>query len=119
MSELSFRERDIWRDRVMQFCVGASIILNVALFAVIASQIGRLPEEVPLHFDNLGRVDRFGPPTDLFVLPLIGLISWLSAALLGWYFHQVRDEKPVAYILWGTTVIIQLAAWLAVINLMR
>ena len=118
MSELSFLSRDFWRDRVMQFCMGASIILNVALFAVIAAQIGRLPDQVPLHFDGLGQVDRLGSPAGLYLLPLIGLISWLSAALLGWYFHQVREEKPVAYILWGATVAIQLATWLAIINLL-
>lgn len=118
MSELSFRDRDIWGDRVMQFCLGASIILNVALFALIAAQFGRLPDEVPLHFDGLGQVDRYGSPAGLYILPLIGLLAWLTAALLGWYFHQVRDEKPVAYILWGATVAIQLAAWLAIINLL-
>jgi uncharacterized membrane protein len=118
MSELSFRSRDIWRDRVMQFSMGAAIVLNVALFAVVAAQFGRLPDEVPLHFDGPGQVDRFGSPAGLYVLPLIGLITWLTAALLGWFFHQVRDEKPVAYIVWGTTVAIQLATWLAIINLL-
>jgi uncharacterized membrane protein len=102
----------------MQSCMGASIILNVALFAFIAAQYDRLPDEVPLHFDGLGQVDRYGSPAGLYILPLIGLIAWLTAALLGWYFHQVRGEKPVAYVLWGTTVAIQLAAWLALVNLL-
>jgi uncharacterized membrane protein len=79
--------------------------------------LGRLPDEVPLHFDQSGITDRTGSPFGLLILPLIGLIAWILAALIGYYYHQVRRDEPVAYIVWGATVLIEVATWVGLLNL--
>ncbi len=118
ISDLGFLSWDIWRDRLAQICLALALFLNGLLFAFLTGVMGRLPSEIALHFDEFGQGDRFGSPTGLFVLPVIGLIAWVVSGLLGWFFYEVRREKPVAYIVWSTTVVIELATWVAIIGLM-
>jgi len=120
----AFTETDIlgwsiWPDRKALILVGASVILNLLLFAVLSVINSRLPEQVPLHFSRFGVVDRTGSPSGLFILPLIGLVAWIAALVAGWFFYYPRHEKPVAYIIWGVTVVIEIAAWIAVLGLIR
>lgn len=110
-----------WRilgDRPALISLAAALLLNGALFAYITAVFGSLPDQVPLHFDRLGNVDRVSSPASLFVLPVIGLVAILIAAVFGWFFYYVRDEKPVAYIIWGVTVVVQAATWIAILGLM-
>jgi hypothetical protein len=116
-SEMGILDWSIWPDRGALLLVGASVVLNLALFAFLSVIYGRLPEEVPLHFGEIGIVDRYGSPSGLFVLPLIGLVTWVAAIILGWFFYFPRHEKPVAYIVWGITLVIELATWVAVVGL--
>ncbi|MCI0398583.1 MAG: DUF1648 domain-containing protein [Chloroflexi bacterium] len=109
---------DFWRDRWSQLLLGLAALLDLALFAYLAAVYGRLPEEVPLHFNRAGLPDRTGVPSGLFVLPLAGLLAWLANGSVGLFFYQARRERPVAYILWGATVAIELAAWLALVGLL-
>lgn len=116
-SDMDILGWSIWPDRKALILLGASILLNLSLFAFLSLVFVSLPEEVPLHFSRIGDVDRAGPPTGLFVLPLIGLVSWISAAIVGWFFYYIRHEKPIAYIVWGITVVIEIATWIAAVGL--
>ena len=59
-----------------------------------------------------------GPPTRLFVLPLLGLLAWLSNGAIGWAVYQAQGEKAIAYLLWGAAVLVQLVTWIAVLLLL-
>ncbi len=54
----------------------------------------------------------------LLVMLVIGLIAWIVNSIWGWIFYQ-QDQKVPAYLLWGTAVIVQLAVWGAVLNLLN
>ncbi len=117
-SDLSFLDWDIWRDRVLQVSLGLAIFLNGLLFAFLSAILGRLPAEMALHFDKDAQVDRYGSPAGLLISPLVGFIAWIAACILGWLFYQERREKPIAYIIGGATVVIEIATWIAVIGLL-
>jgi hypothetical protein len=106
-------------DRAVQVTLALAAVLNLLLFIYLAVQAGRLPAEVPLHFNRLGQVDRVGPPAALFILPLAGLLAWLINGVIGWWFYLGRAERPVALILWGAAVVVQVAAWAAVLGLLQ
>ena len=98
----------IWLERRSLLLISTAVALNLTLFAFLSVIYSRLPAEVPLHFSQVGVVDRAGSPSGLFVLPLIGVVAWIAAVILGWFFYFLRHEKPVAYIVWGVTVVIEL-----------
>jgi hypothetical protein len=106
-------------DRAAQVTLALAAVLNALLFIYLAVQFGRLPAELPLHFNRLGQVDRIGPPAGLFVLPLAGLLTLLINGVVGWWFYLGRKERPVALVLWGAAVVVQVAAWAAVFGLIQ
>jgi hypothetical protein len=108
----------LWRDKLSQILLTAPIILNLLLFGVLSALINRLNDQVPLHFDSIGVVDRTGDAANLFMLPIIGLVAWSLALGGGLYFYSWRDERPMAQIIWAMTIVIELAAWVAVIILL-
>lgn len=116
-SHLGFLQWSFWDDWPAQLLLTAAILFNLALFAYLTAVYGRLPDQVALHFNRLGEVDRLAPPGKLFVLPLIGLIAWIVNGLWGWIFYQ-QEQKLPAYLLWGTAVLIQLGVWGAVLGLL-
>ncbi|MFN2189087.1 MAG: PH domain-containing protein [Candidatus Promineifilaceae bacterium] len=107
----------IWPERDALIIIGVSVLLNLALFVILAIINSRLPEKSALHFNKFGEVDRTGSAAELFILPLIGAIAWVSAVIGGWFFYYIRHEKPVAYLILGFTVLIQIATWIAMLGL--
>ncbi len=112
-SNWSFLGWDIWHDRVLGICLGVALLLNGLLFGLLTILVNHLPAEMALHFDGQGQIDRFGSPAGLFLLPLTGLITLFAAVTLGWFYYQNRREKPLAYIVAGAAVLVELATWLA------
>jgi len=58
------------------------------------------------------------PKSGLFVLPMIGLITWVFNLLMGSGSNR-QVQQGAAYLLWGGAVAVQMIAGLALFNLMR
>lgn len=116
-SHLGFLQWRFWDEWPAQLLLAAAGLLNLVLFGYLTAVNGRLPAQVPLHFNQLGEVDRLAMPDTLFVLPVIGLIAWIINGVWGWVFYQ-QDQTMPAYLLWGTAVIVQLAAWGGLLGLL-
>lgn len=103
----------IWSDRWAQGTVLGGIILNLALFGLLLFRYPRLPNLLPLHYDVTGAVDRIAPRSDVFALPVIGLIVWVANGFLG--MALFRRERVASYIAWSGAAIVQvfflLALW--------
>jgi hypothetical protein len=95
----------IWRDRVAQGLVVAGVLLSVLLFAVLLFRYPSLPDRLPMHYDEAGRVDHIAPRSEAFDLPVIGLIAWATNSVLGALFY--RRQRMIAYLAWSGTLIVQ------------
>lgn len=109
--------RNLSQDRAARLTLGLAILFNIALFALVLLANQRLTEAIADASSAPGDVDQFRVPSSAFILPIIGLVAWLLAGVLGYYYYAVRDENPVAYTVWGVTVLIQLATWVPVLSL--
>ena len=67
------------RERVWNW-VGGGIFLVSILYIVVVW--GKIPEEVPGHFNGAGEVDRWGSKFELFILPFIGVFLWIVMGLI-------------------------------------
>lgn len=67
------------------------LLLGTAVFLAVCWRY--IPEEVPMHFNAAGEIDRWGSKAELLVLPVI---SWLMYGLL-----TVVEQFPGA---WNTGV---------------
>jgi hypothetical protein len=109
--------RLMWQDRPLRRLYGLSLALSVLLMLALLLAASWLPEEVSLHFSVSGPVDRTGPAAGLLTLPIIGLLCWLLAVALAWNYLVRAGERPIAMLLGGAAVAVQLAAWAAAVQL--
>lgn len=117
--DLGFLDWGIWHDRIAQLSLGVAVLLNVVQFGYLTLLIGQSSQPVTLHFNSSSEADRFGPAEFLLLIPLLGLLTWVFAAIMSWFFYDRRNEHPVAYILCGSTVVIEFTTWLAILLLVQ
>jgi hypothetical protein len=108
----------LWRDRLALGLIlvgGASVLALVGYLLAIFPQ---LPPEIALHFNAQSQPDRFGPPTGLFILPVIAGLTWALNTLGGLWLHRRETERAAAYLLLSATVFVQALVWVAAIGLL-
>jgi hypothetical protein len=105
----------IWSDQTTWVLLGAAMVINLGLFGYLCARFPNLDLQLPLHFDSLGQVDRIGTRTELFALPIIGLIILGTNLILGLALY--RRERAGSYLLWGTAAAVQALFWLATFSI--
>ena len=60
--------------------IGYSFFIGSIIFIIYAW--GKLPNEVPAHFNMAGEVDRWGSKYELLILPIIGVFSTMMMQAL-------------------------------------
>jgi len=104
----------IWRDFIALGLTGAAAAANAALFAYLSLRYASLPEIVPL-LSEAGEVHLLGAKSELFELPVIGLVVLALNTALGFALH--RWERPATYALAAIALLVQVLMWVAVLGL--
>lgn len=85
------------------FFNSVSALIFVWLLAFLFVQYGSLPDQVPVHYNGAGKVDRWGGKAELFILPIIGAVLWISMTILEKYPHSynylnlTKDNAKLQY----------------------
>ena len=108
----------LWRDRVAMTLIGIGLVAVLVMFGILCFRFPSLSSDLPLHFNVNGVPDRIAPKANLFALPIIGLIAWLLNLGAGIWIYR-RVQRGGAYLLWAGSLVVQVIAGLALINLMR
>ena len=111
------RDYPLWQDRLGLALLVAGFALNLIVFAILSWRFPALPDDLPLHFDALGQPDRIGARSALFILPVLGALSWLTNTL--WGIWQYRRQRLASYLLWGGAVVVQVVALVALQGLLK
>lgn len=106
----------IWRDWLGLVLWSSSILAILGLIGLLCFKFPSLPLLLPLHFDAAGRPDRLGARGQIFIIPLIGLLTLLLNGVLGSLLYQ--RERLASYLLWGGTFLIQVLVWTATIGIL-
>jgi hypothetical protein len=106
----------IWRDRLGLALLAAGFLTVLALTGLLCFRFPALPRLVPLHFDAMGNPDRLGLQAQIFILPLIGLLTLLLNGALGRLVY--RRERTASYLLWSGAILIQVLVWTAAIGIL-
>jgi hypothetical protein len=105
----------IWTDQTAWVLIGAAVIINLGLFGYLCVRFPSLDLQLPLHFNDLGMVDRIGTKMELFTLPIIGLIVLGGNLVLGLGLYL--RERAGSYLLWGAAAAVQALFWLAAFSI--
>lgn len=119
MNEVAKR-RSTWADPLvpenppaepwMKLATGVLIAFAIGLLAFTAVAISQAPDEVPVHFDLLGRANRYGPPEEMRI------VSLLCAATTGLLFLAWRPANSLNV---GTKAPASEAGWRAMFHSVR
>jgi hypothetical protein len=112
----SILEWPIWRDWLGLALLGVGALALAGLVGFLCFRFPTLPRLVPLHFGASGSPDRLGPRAEIFLIPLIGLLTLLINGGLGGLLYQ-RD-RVASYLLWGGSILVQLLVWTAAVGLL-
>lgn len=72
-----------------------SISLVLLGFYFVWSNFGDLPEQVPVHWDWNGHANRWDTPTQLFMLPGIGLFMYLFMTIMSFFPSKFKYPMKV------------------------
>ncbi len=108
----------LWRDGGALFLIGTGLLGVLILFGMLCFRYPHLSADLPLHFDVNGIPDRIAPKSNLFALPVIGLVVWLFNTITGIWLYR-RVQRGAAYLLWGGALVVVGIGGLALFNLMR
>ncbi len=107
-----FLEQDIWQDRAALGLMIAACAANLFLLGLSFGIFPQLGERISLHYNALGLPDRFGPPDAIFNLVGLGFVLLLADIGFGIYCYY-RNERLIAYLLWGGGLALQLLLFVA------
>lgn len=112
--EISFKEF-IKNDKIIKIPFLFSILLNIVNWGLIYYRFTRFlagqTESIILHYNIYFGIDEIGNWTNIYYLPLIGIII-LSVNLLGGYLFYQKD-KLLSYFFLGSALFAQILLILA------
>lgn len=79
-------------DKVFEF-TGLTLLIGIWILAILS--FSDLPESIPTHFNGAGEADGFGERTNIFVLPIIGTITFIGLTLLNKNPHIFNYPKTI------------------------
>lgn len=101
------RSDPLWTDRPARALIAVGVVGFLALLALVLGAYPGLPQSIPLHYDALGQVDRYGPSSS--ALGLAGIAAGALAAnlVLGGLLFRA-NERLAGYLAWGGGILIQM-----------
>lgn len=105
-------------DRLSRGLLVAGLVGVLLLFALLFVAYPGLPERLIFHYDASGAPDSIRSKSALLLLPGIGVASYLVNGVAGLWL-MLRRQPTGAYLLWGSTLGVQLLSLLALFSLIR
>lgn len=103
------------KNTAMLAGISLSTLINFAMWLWLLLHIHRQTEPIFLRYNILFGVDRIGDWSEIFYLPLVGLMILAFNVIAGWLFFQ-RD-KYLAYFLCAIAALCQGMLLLSVVHL--
>ncbi|MCY3897017.1 MAG: PH domain-containing protein [Caldilineaceae bacterium] len=88
----------------------------LALFGYLMVLFPDLPEALVFHYNRQGVPDSVRPKNALFLLPVIGLLTYLTNTLAGLWM-RLQGQHSGAYLFWTGSLLVQALSLLALLSL--
>jgi len=108
----------VWSDRWARVLVVVGLVLSLLLLGYLAFRASALAGQVPFGFDAYGTPEGFVSPTRLLILPMIAGLCWLADFVIGLWLYRKEEQRPLAYGLWATGVLVGGLLWGASLQLL-
>lgn len=97
---------NMWQDKIYLFMLGLNVALLAGAFYWVWHMTQTLPGRIPMHYNLAGEVDRYGSPREHFLLPGIGLLTFIF--MTAFTAIANKNNKMSVYLMGGTSLFINL-----------
>ena len=104
-------KRALWHNRLVLTLLTGSLAAALLLLGFIVWTTPDLRESITVPFDIHEFRDLSSSSQRLLYLPLTGILIWLLNTSIGVSLYRQGDRRVAAYLLWVTTIIVELALW--------
>ncbi len=94
----------------------AGLVGCLALFGYLMIRFPDLPEALVFHYNRQGVPDSIRPKNSLFLLPAVGLLTYLTNTLAGLWM-RMQGQRSGAYLFWTGSLLVQALSLLALFSL--
>lgn len=108
----------MWNDLLARGLILAGVALDLLLLGFLAVRAPAIGGSVPFGFSPAGDPGPLVPPGRLLLLPLIAGLCWLGDLALGAWLYRRDPEKPIAYAVWASAVMVGVLFWGAALQLL-
>jgi hypothetical protein len=112
----SFVVTQAWESSIARFLWMAGFLLNLGLVIWVGILIPSL-SQVPIGFDAFGVPNAPGSAVRLIILPLISAVMFVIGIAAGLYFYRWEKQRPLAFIVWGSSSLCAVLFLMAVLFL--
>jgi hypothetical protein len=112
----SFIITQAWDSPVARFLWISGILLNLGLIAWVGLLIPSL-SQIPFGFNPFGVPEQIVSSTQLILLPLVSGLMFVVGLTAGLYFYRWDRQRPLAFIIWGSSTLCAVLFILAVLFL--
>jgi hypothetical protein len=107
-----------WSNLSARILLSVGMVLVAGLFVWIALLVPGY-QQLPIRLTPQGTALEFVPAIRILLLPMINGFFFLVDSLLGLFFYRRQELRPLAYVLWGTSIFTSLLFYSAVFFLWR
>lgn len=112
----SFVVTQAWESPIARFLWLSGFFLNLGLVIWVGILIPSLAQ-VPIGFNAFGVPNAATASVRLILLPLISALMFVIGVTAGLYFYRWERQRPLAFIVWGSSALCALLFLLAVLFL--
>lgn len=109
--------KDLLHDRPASTLVAIGIIIPVFMLAYTFNEVDFLPDNLPLHWDANGNLDRTGDASSIWTLPLLALT--VLVVNTGLATLVLPFDRVVARLLVSFTPVVQIAIGIALLRIVN
>lgn len=108
----------LWTDAIARILILIGLALPLLLLGYLAIRLPSLPIQVPFGFNPTGAPDPLAPPGRLLLLPMVGGLCWLANMTMGVWLYRREADRPLAYAVWMSAVLVGGLFWGAALHLL-
>ncbi len=113
----SWRQHWLLRDHLAQGLIFGGLLLGLLTLAYVVWRFPGLPAVIALHYNAKGAPNLLSPRRSIFLLPGIALLAGFLNAAIGFALYEY--QRTFSYLLWGLSVVLQIAAFFIAANLIN
>ncbi|MCC7119269.1 MAG: hypothetical protein IT310_12150 [Anaerolineales bacterium] len=103
-----------WESKLVRYLWLMALFLNVGLWVGVSLIIPSQPQ-ITLASPFLGAPPETAPSTQLIIFPVASLLLGIAGWVAGLYFYRRERERPLAFIVWGSSAFLALLFLVAIL----